>query len=339
MADLDIGVTPHRSINSSQGVISEPDLINETEAGLLEGLKGEGVTAVRRITMRRDDKQIMTKHIILTFDRSTLPESIKAGFIHCSVRPYIPNPRRCFKCQRFGHGTTACRGQLTCAKCAQHDHASDNCPSQTLICANCQGPHWDYYRTCEKFKQEKEIIRVKVTENLTFLEARKRFASFPLGRYADAARRGRSGVWFRRGPSTTSRTWSRTPPPPPLGCLWQPNPPPHHSLSQQRLWWKPFPLGPVPLPSLPPHRPVCWRVPWTPRAPHRLPPPPHRSCHFWCLQHHRRWRVKRRAPEGGQVRGARFDGHTQDIGRRDGRRAVLACNAAQGAAFDVQVYR
>ncbi|XP_077545555.1 uncharacterized protein LOC144158522 isoform X2 [Haemaphysalis longicornis] len=44
-------------------------------------------------------------------------------------------------------------------------------------------------------------------------------------------------------------------------------------------------------------------------------------------------------PKGGQVRGARFDGHTQDIGRRDGRRAILASNAAQGSASDVQAYR
>lgn len=45
MADLDIKVTLHRSLNSSQGVFSETDLINETDADLLEGLKDQGVMA------------------------------------------------------------------------------------------------------------------------------------------------------------------------------------------------------------------------------------------------------------------------------------------------------
>ncbi|GBN08076.1 hypothetical protein AVEN_273830-1 [Araneus ventricosus] len=43
-----------------------------------------------------------------------------------SVRPYIPNPLRCFKCQRFGHSKTSCRGTLTCARCAEVGH--DNAP-------------------------------------------------------------------------------------------------------------------------------------------------------------------------------------------------------------------
>lgn len=39
MVDLDVGVTLHRSLNSSQGVISEPDLLNEMYANLLEDLQ------------------------------------------------------------------------------------------------------------------------------------------------------------------------------------------------------------------------------------------------------------------------------------------------------------
>lgn len=58
------------------------------------------------------------------------------------------------------------------------------------MCINCQGPHPAYTRTCEKFNLDKQIIYVKITENITFPEAQKRFASFPLGRDADAARRG-----------------------------------------------------------------------------------------------------------------------------------------------------
>ncbi|XP_077550887.1 uncharacterized protein LOC144164247 [Haemaphysalis longicornis] len=213
--DLDIRVTPHRSLNSSQGVISDTDLLTETDADLLEGLEDQGVTAVRRIMMHRDDKIIPTKHIILTFNRSSLPEHINAGFIRCSIRPYIPNPRHCFDCQRFGHSTTSCRGKTTCAKCAAQDHPTDNCDSENLTCTNCRGPHAAYSRKCEKFQMEKKIINLKVTENITFPEERKRFASFPLGRYADAARRGAE----RRLVSTETQFSESdlVPPPPPAG--------------------------------------------------------------------------------------------------------------------------
>lgn len=92
LAQLKVTVTPHRSLNTTQGVISERELLHESEEDLLEGLKDQGVTAVRRITMRRAGEEIRTKHVVLTFNRPTLPESVHAAFIACEVRPYIPNP-------------------------------------------------------------------------------------------------------------------------------------------------------------------------------------------------------------------------------------------------------
>lgn len=187
---LEITITPHRTLNCSQGVISKLDLINETETDILEGLRDQGVTAVRRITIRQDSKEIKTKHVILTFDRTPLLEILTAGYLRCPTRPYVPNPRRCYKCQRYGHGTNSCRGRPKCAKCGQPDHLTDNCDASNFTCPNCHGPHAAYSRSCETFKQEKQIITLKVNENISFPEARKRFAFFNSGRYADAARLG-----------------------------------------------------------------------------------------------------------------------------------------------------
>ncbi|GBO40288.1 hypothetical protein AVEN_190982-1 [Araneus ventricosus] len=100
-----------------------------------------------------------------------LPEHIKAGYMRLSVRTYIPNPLRCFKCQRFGHSKTSCRGTLTCARCAEVGHESTDC-TRTEKCVNCKGEH-TFSRNCFAWKQEKEIITTKIKKQISYQEARK----------------------------------------------------------------------------------------------------------------------------------------------------------------------
>lgn len=172
--NIPISITPHRSLNTSRGVVSDQELLGLTEGELLEGWKDQQVTQVQRIKIRRDKKEIPTKHIIVAFCTSTLPEHLETGYLKLNVRPYIPNPRRCFKCQRFGHGSQSCRGQLTCGKCATTGHATDECKVEDgAHCANCDGAHPAYSRTCPTWKKEKEIVTIKITQNITFREARQ----------------------------------------------------------------------------------------------------------------------------------------------------------------------
>ncbi|GBL94597.1 hypothetical protein AVEN_235674-1 [Araneus ventricosus] len=89
-----------------------------------------------------------------------------------SVRTYIPNPLRCFKCQRFGHSKTSCRGTLTCARCAEVGHESTDC-TRTEKCVNCKGEHTSFSRNCFAWKQEKEIISTKIKKQISYQEARK----------------------------------------------------------------------------------------------------------------------------------------------------------------------
>ncbi|XP_067126784.1 uncharacterized protein [Centruroides vittatus] len=128
LGDMAISVTPHVSLNSSRGVISEFDLMSEDESDIQIGLSDQGVTSVRRISIRRDGKLIPTKHLILTFNNPALPSFVTAGYLRCAVRPYIPNPLRCFKCQRFGHSQTSCRGKSLCAQCGTEGHDSTESP-------------------------------------------------------------------------------------------------------------------------------------------------------------------------------------------------------------------
>ncbi|GFW18540.1 uncharacterized protein TNCV_1222011 [Trichonephila clavipes] len=185
--DCPVSVVPHKSLNSCRGVISEPDLLTPTDVEILDGFSGQGVIQVRRITIKKDASIIPTKHIILTFNSPKLPSTIKTVNLNCKIRPYIPNPLRCFKCQRFGHSQTACRGQLTCSRCASVGHASSDC-SLELKCVNCSQPHSADSKLCPKWKTEKEIQTLKTNKNILYLEARKLIGPQPSQTYAQAAK-------------------------------------------------------------------------------------------------------------------------------------------------------
>ncbi|GFS74871.1 RNA-directed DNA polymerase from mobile element jockey [Trichonephila clavipes] len=101
-----------------------------------------------------------------------LPTTIKASYLNCRIRPYIPNPLRCFKCQRFGHSQTSCCGQQTCSRCASAGHSSTDCILEPK-CINCSQPHPSYSKICHKWKIEKQIQEIKTTKNISYPEARK----------------------------------------------------------------------------------------------------------------------------------------------------------------------
>ncbi|GBM04792.1 hypothetical protein AVEN_20227-1 [Araneus ventricosus] len=130
------------------------------------------VIHVRRITIRWDGKLLDTKRLILTFNFPKSPESIKAGYIKLSAKPFIPNPLICFKCQRFGHSNATCRGTLSCALCAVAGHDSTNCEA-TDQCVNCKRKHASFSLSCPKWKFEKEMTTTKVKQDILFSEARR----------------------------------------------------------------------------------------------------------------------------------------------------------------------
>ncbi|GFT73808.1 putative RNA-directed DNA polymerase from transposon BS [Trichonephila clavipes] len=180
-------VTPHKSLNSCRGVISEPDLLSTSESEILEGFSDQGVIQVRRITIKKNTTVFPAQHLILTFNSPNLPTSIKAGYLNCKIRPYIPNPLRCFKCQRFGRSQTSCRGHLTCSRCASVGHSSTDCILEPK-CFNCSQPHTADSKLCPKWKTEKQIQEIKTNINITYVEARKLIVPQTSHTYAQAAK-------------------------------------------------------------------------------------------------------------------------------------------------------
>ncbi|GFS93562.1 putative RNA-directed DNA polymerase from transposon X-element [Trichonephila clavipes] len=129
MAHIDVTIVPHNTEEIKENMVDQK------------------VCEVRRITIRRDGQVLNTKHLILTFSTPELPQFVTAAYLHCPVRPYIPNPLRCFQCQRFGHSKTVCRGQRNCSRCAEVGHDSADCKAKER-CVNCKGDHSSFSRSC-----------------------------------------------------------------------------------------------------------------------------------------------------------------------------------------------
>lgn len=171
--DIPIKITTHGTLNSKKGVIRCADLKDMTEDDLLTELQEQGVIEVKRIKFKKNGILQNSNTLILTFGTHTLPETIKAGYLRLQVSQYIPNPLRCYKCQRYGHHKNNCRGNQSCQVCSEEGHDSRDC-SNTPKCKNCNGNHPAYSKDCPTWEQEKKIVKTKVENNITFQEARRR---------------------------------------------------------------------------------------------------------------------------------------------------------------------
>ncbi|XP_012938974.1 uncharacterized protein LOC106012003 [Aplysia californica] len=190
---IPVSVEPHRSLNTSRGVVKSRDLDGCTEEEMVQEI--EGVTHARRVIVRRDGKEIRTNTWILSFDCPRPPTKLTIEYLELEVKPYIPNPMRCFNCQRFGHTKLRCRRNAVCPRCGKEGHTEESCTSVPR-CPNCQqGGHPAYSRECPKYSQEKAILTHRAKFGGTSAQAKA--AVFPMGlestqktTYADAAKAG-----------------------------------------------------------------------------------------------------------------------------------------------------
>ncbi|GBN25210.1 hypothetical protein AVEN_114255-1 [Araneus ventricosus] len=137
-----------KSLKSSKGVISCGEMLHVPMEEVLTVFQPQGVTNLHGIKIRQNGQLIDTKHLILTFHSPKIPDSVRAGYIKLKVRPYIPNPLRCFKCQRFGHSKASCRGTLTCARCAEAGH--DSSDSRKIVKSRTPAPGTSYASAVRK---------------------------------------------------------------------------------------------------------------------------------------------------------------------------------------------
>ena len=123
---IKVSVTEHKSLNSSKGIIRDRMLKGKKESEIVDYLKEQGVTECKRFTRKKDHKTVETNTLLLTFNSITVPKSLKIFYCIIPVDVYVPNPLRCFNCQRFGHHETNCPVDIgsVCKNCGTggHDH-------------------------------------------------------------------------------------------------------------------------------------------------------------------------------------------------------------------------
>ena len=108
LIDIHVKVTPHRALNSSRCVIGCKKLRNMDEEDIKDKLKSQGVTKVECMKRRKDGQLVPSDSYILTIDSPNIHPQIKVGFLIRDTKVYIPNPQRCFNCQKYGHNKRFC---------------------------------------------------------------------------------------------------------------------------------------------------------------------------------------------------------------------------------------
>lgn len=183
LGEFPIEMELHNTLNYSKGVVNCRDLIDLPLEELKKEWARDGVVDVQHMLKRVNGMLEKTDGFIITFNTTKLPEHIKAGYLRLTVRPYIPNPMRCFKCQRYGHTTMGCNGEAICGSCSQAVHEGTSCLSPPK-CVNCSGNHPVWSRECTAYLQERKIQELKTLKRISYGEAKKMFQAMQPATFA-----------------------------------------------------------------------------------------------------------------------------------------------------------
>ena len=173
MAECPVVVELDDKLNQCKGTIYYQNKPKYTEEQLLQHLKQFNVTELYQIKTFKNNVKQNSPIYILTFKGYKPPESVQIGWVNCRVRIYIPRPRRCFKCQGYGHGARTCRSDDTiCVRCGESAPHEQPCTSSPK-CVNCNMAHPASSTNCSYYKFEAEVLHLQATERTSYLEAKR----------------------------------------------------------------------------------------------------------------------------------------------------------------------
>ena len=121
-----------------------------SEIEIRDEQKTQGVVEVQRVTVKKEGKVIPTNTLFLTFNRPDIPKEIVVGYLKVKVDLFVPNPLRCFNCNKFGHTSQRCRTTAKRQRCGK-DKTREQCDGP-LICSNCKGSYAVSAKDCLVWK-------------------------------------------------------------------------------------------------------------------------------------------------------------------------------------------
>ena len=171
IGDPSLPVKNNETLNVCHGTIVLP---NSIETGDTEFSKsGEKIKENLRIQGHqikdvctyvkpaRNNRKYPLRIAKITFEGRNLPEIIVVAGQRLFVKEYVPAPRQCNKCWKFGHGVKYCNADVyICPICSMRGHQKDNCTNKSnKICINCQGSHPAYSKSFTHSKKEQLIAK------------------------------------------------------------------------------------------------------------------------------------------------------------------------------------
>lgn len=127
---------------------------------------------ILRFTKKTDEGYIPLKTIKFCTPTKNVPAKIHIGLSYCHVVEYEEHPRQCSQCWLFGHGPKTCRSKVRCRICSG-EHQEKACPNpEQLNCRNCLEEHPANDRNCHKLENERNILKIKNTQKISYQEAK-----------------------------------------------------------------------------------------------------------------------------------------------------------------------
>lgn len=222
-----VTVTYHATLNSIRGVIRSNAFDYVPDNELLEDLKPQGITEVRRLTKPAADDDLATPRpatYLLSFSLPDLPEFVYILYRRYRVRAYWNGPLRCRNCLQYGH-SEPCKKPKICTRCAaplSDSHNAETCNAQ-IKCAVCHTEdHSVTSPTCPRYKQECKVMQHASSANISVNEARKDIRRFQsqqhqttqrVPHYRPSQQSNQSSTWSEPINSVHQQRYQKTFPP------------------------------------------------------------------------------------------------------------------------------